>query len=213
MKYQSFFHWVPALLILLVFSACNTPDAETETESTEGIGEVNKQVNEVPIEKFNKTPKVISGAVEGAPAPNLSPVQEPLPEKVDAILSRESIVIFSQRIMEEMPDELEFTQTELKHYKGPGDWSAFVVRYVTKPGGVHMVIYGAYESPDKVYWASGVAGRASDYSISAVEAAEGGAVLYGMMEGENPFRAKITAESVEVTVAAHSQDMPADTSK
>lgn len=192
-------------LLLVMLTSCNSGESNGEsgdTDSTtvlksEPIGKVNEEVNALPNESFNKKMEKQEQAFE-MPETNLSPVDAKLPEKVDAILSRESIVIFSQRIMEEMPDEMEFSQVSQQVFAGPDNWNAFMVRYITRPGNVNMVIFGAYQGENQILWGSDLGNATEDYAFTAIAPADGGVDLFGKMEDGRAFKLSLSSGSLNL---------------
>lgn len=191
-----------SLAVGLGFTACQSGTGTPETPPTdsvlvaEPIGETNEAVNKMADNLFNKPVTESQVAQVQLPATNLAPNAAPLPELLDATLSRESIVVFSQKIMTEMPDEIEFVQERSEHFAGPNGWNAFRVQYSTRPGKIGMVIYGAYQQADQALWASEVSSGLRITQLLAVEPAEGGVTIYGKYSDESPFSATITASGV-----------------
>lgn len=183
-------------------SSCKSGGETTETNDStlvsEPIGETNLAVNEMADNLFNKAVTEEQVASITLPEANLSPDASPLPEMVDATLSRESIVVFSQKIMTEMPDEVEFVQERAEHFTGPDGWKAFRVQYSTRPGRIGMVIYGGYKSEKEAIWASEVSSGLKIASLSSIAPVEGGITVYGKYSDDSAFSATITASGVQL---------------
>jgi hypothetical protein len=116
-----------------------------------------------------------------------------MPEWLDQIISRESIVHFAQGILEAMPDEVEFAQSGSSLLDGPDGWHAFVVRFSTRPSNASILIYGAYKSEEESYWAGTFAKSALDFEPYGLKAVEGGVEMAGMYkEGDKSHHYKAT---------------------
>lgn len=175
-----------------------TTEGNDSTLVSEPIGATNEAVNNLADNLFNKPVTVQEIATIALPASNLSPNAAPLPEILDATLSRESIVVFSQKIMAEMPDEVEFVQERSEHFTGPDGWNAFRIQYSTRPGKIGMVIFGAYQKPEQALWGSEVSSGLKITDLVAVQPAEGGVTVMGKYSDGSPFSATINANGVDL---------------
>lgn len=176
--------------ILIMLSGCgggeasgNGGDGADTTKSREAVPvEVEDYgVNNMPDELFNKEQLVEeTGSIE-LPGQNLNVSQGAVPPWLEAILSRESIVVFWQRIVQQNPDESEFLQKEMKQYSGDSPWTGYYVKYRTRPGNHTMIIYGAYQNQDNAFWTSHADTGSVSFSLMGIKELEGRPVLYGDM--------------------------------
>lgn len=150
-----------ALICCLLFASC-TPNAENNGDNQEGskpeVVKVEPQefpVNKIPETQFGKVAKWEDVASIDVPdAANLKPDEEKFPDWLDAIISRESIVLFANTVLSQLEEEVEFVQAGQQHYAGPEGWKAFHVQFNTRPSNANMVIFGAYKSESESYWGS-----------------------------------------------------------
>ncbi len=206
------FKYIPFSLVLLasifLLSSCGGGEAGADNDGgqagtdSSGPTEVikvepqNFPVNDLPDSYFGKT----NTEVKKKPSPsllinNLSEIGEGYPEWLDAIVSRESIVIFASQILAQMPDEVEFVQTTQKHYQADDAWRGFKVLFTTRPSNVNIFILGAYQSEDEVYWMSMVEKEAVSLGLEYIVPAEEGVTIKGKL-GDNPFATTIQKETV-----------------
>jgi hypothetical protein len=151
-------------------------------------------VNNLPDSLFGKVPAISNEKVKLGEA-NLTAETGVLPDWLDQILSRESIVLFAKGILATMPDEVEFVQTESKLYAGPGGWKAFSVNFTTRPSNASMVVFGAYMDESQSYWASKSDKGKLAMTLKTVKAMDGGVELWGEWTHNTPavpFHAKLT---------------------
>ncbi|MFM2375607.1 MAG: hypothetical protein RLZZ165_704 [Bacteroidota bacterium] len=163
----------------------------------------NFPVNDLPDSIFGKqvVVKVEKGLKLGSA--NLVAGKGALPDWLDQITSRESIVRFADGILKSMPDEVEFFQTGNALYDGPDGWKVFSLNYGTRPSEASMIVYGAYLDEQRSYWASQSDTSKLAMTLKAVKAADNGVELWGeWTQGEKPvpFHAILTKEK---TILAH----------
>lgn len=172
---------------------------ETSNDSTEVIKvePQNFPVNELPDSYFGKEVTEADLNAGDATENNLSLLQEGYPEWLDAIISRESIVIFASKILSEMPEEVEFVQTTQKHYMASDDWKGFKVLFTTRPSNVNIFIMGAYQTEDNPVWMSVIEKEAISVGLESIAPDGEGVMLKGKM-GEKPFAASLKKESVSL---------------
>lgn len=191
--------------MLIVATGCGggTQDGDKTKDSidTPQVVKVEPQnfpVNNLPDSIFGK--KVTQTVEKGlkAGASNLTTATGTLPDWLDQIVSRESIVLFTNSILATMPDEVEFVQSGSTLYDGPDGWKAFVVNYETRPSNAGMIVYGAYLNEDQSYWASQSDKGKLDMTLKTVKAVDKGAELWGeWTQGAKPvpFHAILTKSS------------------
>ncbi|MEM7037580.1 MAG: hypothetical protein AAF570_11425, partial [Bacteroidota bacterium] len=154
-------------------------------------------VNELPETQFGKsTTEAEDGSVAKPVANNFSRFPNDVPAWLEAIISRESIVIFASRVLSEMPDEVEFIQAGQSHYSTADEsWKAFVTTFTTRPSNAYITIYGAYADEDKSYWASHFS-KDGPLNIEIMDAAptEGGVILKGIRNVGNNAQEAYEAE-------------------
>lgn len=182
-------------------AASNDGDVEeADTNKTEVIKvePQNFPVNELPDSYFGKTVSSIKGSPgDSETVNNLSEIGEGYPEWLDAIVSRESIVVFASQILAQMPDEVEFVQTTQKHYQASDAWRGFKVLFTTRPSNVNIFILGAYQSEDEVYWMSLIEKEPKSFGLEFIGPKGKGIVVKGKI-GNDPFEANIEKETVAV---------------
>lgn len=162
----------------------------------------NFPVNNLPDSLFGKKPVLAVEKGLKLGTANLTVATGTLPDWLDQILSRESIVLFAQGVLATMPDEVEFVQTGSSLYDGPEGWKAFVVNYSTRPSEAGMVVYGAYLSEDQSYWASQTDKAKLAMTLKTVKAADQGVELWGeWTQGPNPQPFHATLTKTATTVA------------
>ncbi len=188
--------------------ADSTGGGDTDTTAVIKVEPQNFPVNELPDAYFGKEvikEKLNSPAGAGN---NLTMIGEPFPTWLDAIISRESIVMFANKILAEMPEELEFVQTSQQHYQAPQAWRGFKVLFTTRPSNVNIFIMGAYKDEENVYWMSLVERDAISVGIenimpiisdNSADMSQGndmqsGVMLIGKM-GDAPFTAFLERET------------------
>jgi predicted small secreted protein len=170
----------------LVFAGCENGTAGEggDSDSTEVVkvkpSEQDFPVNKIPDDEFGKAGEWQDDDEVSLPAEsNLSVVGEKFPDWLDAIISRESIVLFAQKVLGAMPDEVEFVQSGQKHYQGPEGWRAFYVHFNTRPSNANLVIYGGYQNENKVWWSSGFSKSGIDMEWSHIAPSDNGILLQG----------------------------------
>lgn len=190
--------------ILVAFSGCGGGtqggDKSHDSIDTPQIVKVEPQnfpVNDLPDTIFGKelTQTTEKGLKLGAE--NLTAGTATLPDWLDQILSRESIVQFANGILSKMPDEVEFVQTASVHYDGPDNWKAFVVSFGTRPSDASIVVFGAYLDEERSYWASQSDKGKLSMTLKTVKAADKGVELWGewtQTTKPTPFHAILTKE-------------------
>jgi predicted small secreted protein len=157
-------------------------------------------VNNLPDSLFGKWPAHSNERVKLGEA-NLTAQTGVLPDWLDQILSRESIVLFANGILRTLPDEVEFVQTESTQYTGPDGWKAFVVNFTTRPSNAAMVVYGAYLDEQKSYWASHSDKGKLAMTLKTVKANDNGVELWGEWTQDTPatpFHATLTKNKTTI---------------
>jgi hypothetical protein len=173
------------LVLALPFSACDSGSQGEggDGDSTEVVkvqpSEQDFPVNKIPDDEFGKAAEWQEDAALTLPESNLQVAADKFPGWLDAIISRESIVLFAQKVLGEMPEEVEFVQTGQKHYQGPDGWKAFYVHFNTRPSNAHLVIYGGYKDENQAWWSSGFNKSAIDIDWSSIAPSENGVLLHG----------------------------------
>ena len=191
--------------------ADSTGGGATDTTAVIKVEPQNFPVNELPDSYFGK--EVIKTSLNSPTGAgnNLSAIGEPYPSWLDAIISRESIVIFANKILAEMPEEVEFVQTNQRHYQAPEAWRGFKVLFTTRPSNVNIFIMGAYKDEESVYWMSTVEKEPLSVGIENImeimsdnsaqmsqdDQVQSGVMLMGKM-GDAPFTAYIEKEKVQL---------------
>ena len=196
-----------ALTLALTLAGCGggTQDGDKTHDSidTPQVVKVEPQnfpVNDLPDSLFGKVATVKKATVK-APAANLTANQSPLPDWLDQIVSRESIVLFAKGILNSMPDEVEFIQSGSTHYDGPDGWKAFAVAFSTRPSEASMVVYGAYQDEQRSYWASTTDKGKMTMALKAAAPKDGGVELWGestLGDKAAPFHAVLAKASTTV---------------
>jgi hypothetical protein len=161
-------------------------------------------VNAIPDNQFGKPlPESIDPSVGAVPAA-LPLRAEKLPESVDAIVSRESIVQFG-KIMAASPDELEFVQQESKLFDAGKGCTAYYATFKTRPSEFGMVVFGAYLNDTESYWASTYRKGPMSILLGAATAVEGGMEIRGGISTDAdpnmPFKAVLKKESGTIAYA------------
>ncbi len=161
----------------------------------------NFPVNNLPDSIFGKKvdQKVAKDIKLGAS--NLTAATGTLPDWLDQILSRESIVLFANGILATMPDEVEFVQSGSTLYDGPEGWKAFVVNFNTRPSNAGMIVYGAYLNEEQSYWASQSDKGKLAMTLKTVKGMDKGAELGGeWTQGAKPvpFSAVLTKSATTI---------------
>lgn len=196
---------VLSLILTLIGCGGGTQDGDKthDTIDTPQVVKVEPQnfpVNDLPDSLFGKLATVKKGTVK-APAANLTANQTPLPDWLDQIVSRESIVLFAKGILNSMPDEVEFVQSSSTHYDGPDGWKAFCVAFSTRPSEASMVVYGAYQDEQRSYWASTTDKGKMSMALKAAAAKDNGVELWGestLGDKATPFHAVLAKSSTTV---------------
>lgn len=171
--------------------ASNNP-SETPTEVIK-VEPQDFPSNDIPDSHFGKEVALRKSLRLGEP--NLKLSANPVPEWLDAIISRESIVVFASQIMAEMPNEVEFVQSTQKHYEGSDGVFAFKTLFSTRPSNANIFIYGAYTAEDNVYWTSMVKKDAISLAMDHASNEENSMFISGKI-GERPFAVSIEKEMV-----------------
>lgn len=159
-------------------------------------------VNKLPESQFNKTiEKSVDEGLEPATGA-LATSPGKFPDWLEAIISRESIVIFASKVLEAMPEEVEFVQAGQTHLDGGTGWKAFTVTFNTRPSNATILVYGAYENEENSYWASDYSAGAAGMRINGLEAMDGGVKMmgsayFGGEENAANFSAELTKETVK----------------
>lgn len=178
---------------------------EGDSDTTAQVVKVEPQdfpVNELPESYFGKTVTVAQEKGLKVTSANIMQGTGAFPEWLDQIISRESIVQFAQGILKDMPDELEFVQNSSATFDGPDNWKVFVVNFTTRPSSASIVIYGAYSSEEKSYWAAQNSKGKLTMDVKNVLPTEKGVEIMGeWTHGEKPvaFRANLTKETATIT--------------
>jgi hypothetical protein len=188
--------------MLILAAGCNgaSQDGDKTKDSidTPQVVKVEPQdfpVNDLPDSLFGKALTTTEEKGLKVTPSKLIPVTSPLPEWLDQILSRESIVLFSTGILKDMPDEVEFVQTASSINDAGGNLNTFVVQYSTRPSNANMVVYGGYTDESHAYWASQASKDKLDMRIQAAKAIDGGVELLGEWAKSPtavPFKATLT---------------------
>jgi|GEM_PF-5345861 len=152
--------------------------------------------NEIPDSYFGKD-VALSRSLQPGEA-NLKLSSNPVPAWLDAIISRESIVMFASEVMVTMPDEVEFVQATQKHYEGSDGIFAFKTLFTTRPSNANIFIYGAYTAEDNVYWTSEVRPEATSLAMDHASATDNGMLVSGKF-GEKAFVVSLEKEAVTMT--------------
>lgn len=136
-------------------------------------------VNDLPDSLFGKVPQVKAEPSLKVTPGALTETRTSLPEWLDQILSRESIVLFANGILGSLPEEVEFVQSSsIVHDAGDG-LKAFVVSYTTRPSSASMVVYGGWRSEEQSYWASYSSKEKLEVKVEAAQATANGVELSG----------------------------------
>ncbi len=152
-------------------------------------------VNELEDALFGKAVTISEEKGLKVAATKLIPVNTPLPEWLDQIISRESIVLFAQGILKEMPEEVEFVQTSSKLMDAGNGLSVFLVNFSTRPSNASMIVYGGYMDESKSYWASQTSKEKLEMNIQGATATADGVELVGEWTKTPkalPFKATLT---------------------
>lgn len=197
-----------ALAVGLLFtgSGCNNGGNSSDGHDSIDTPQVvkvepqNFPVNELPENYFGK--KIAREEMKGfsLPAASLQPSAATMPEWLDQIISRESIVHFAQGILNAMPDEVEFTQSGSSLYDGADGWHAFVVRFATRPSNASILIYGGFKSEEESYWAGTFSKDALDFEPVDLKAVDGGVEMAGIYKegGKNHhYKAVVKKDATE----------------
>lgn len=206
-----------ALALCFLFASCsesaesagdkdNTPaDSVSDREVVEvkATDARDYPVNNLPDNYFFKQPERIAVKNLLAEKENLNISPNKMPEGVEQIISRESIVLFSLGIMNELPDEVEFAQTSQTVMKADNGWNAFQVTYTTRPSNAKMLIYGAYKDAETVFWTSEYDKENVAVELKYVSGDDNEVVLQGTrVEGKavdgELFQATIGKDAVEL---------------
>lgn len=166
----------------------------------------NFPVNELPENYFGKQISKEEAKGLKLPEKSLKPSTAAMPEWLDQIISRESIVHFAQGILETMPDEVEFAQNGSTLYDGPEGWHAFTVRFGTRPSNAAILIFGAYKSEEESYWAGTFAKESLDFEPYAAKAVEGGVELTGLYkqgEQQHNYQVLLKKDATLAKSSAH----------
>lgn len=200
-----------ALAFVLSTSGCNSGASTAESSTNDGdstqIVKVEPQdfpVNELPESYFGKQVSVTEEAGLKVTAANLMQSTGNLPDWLDQIISRESIVQFAQGILKDMPEELEFVQTASSIFDGPDGWKVFVVNFSTRPSSAAIIIYGAYLNEEKSYWAAQHSKGKLHMDLKHLEAGDGKVAMMGEWthgEKAKPFKVTLTKESASMAQA------------
>lgn len=199
---------------MLVFTLAGC-EAGTKTDNAgEGDADTSAQivkvepqdfpVNELPESYFGKKVTIAQEKGLKVTSANIMQGAGGFPEWLDQIISRESIVQFAQGILKDMPDELEFVQTSSSSFDGPDSWKVFVVNFSTRPSNASIVVYGAYASEEKSYWAAQNSKSSMNMDVKNVLPTENGVEIMGeWTQGDKgvPFRANLTKETATMTEA------------
>ena len=178
------------------------PVVSTEEEEPEVIKVVPQDfpINELSDAWFGKEVVMENGFSDDRIGNPLSETASPLPEWLDQIISRESIVAFNQHILAQMPDELQFSQVAERKYTGTDGWEAFLVEFETNPSRKVISIMGAYKSETESYWLSEVLPQRVDMTLTQIAEEPEGAVLWGKKDGKE-FRAVVKKETAVMATA------------
>lgn len=123
-----------------------------------------------------------------------------VPDWLDQIISRESIVAFNKNVLAQHPNEVQFSQTSQRSFGTTEGWNAFLTEFETKPTGFIIAVMGAYKNEDESYWMSEVLPSRTEMSLQALQEIEGGALLFGR-KGEQSFTSSIKKETATMTVS------------
>jgi hypothetical protein len=175
------------LAFALVISACEggaSSENENAAENQPEVVKVEPQeqdfpVNKIPDDEFGKAAAWEDAAVEVPAEKNLSASDEKFPDWLDAIISRESIVLFAQRVLSEMPEEVEFVQSGQQHMTGPDGWKAFSVQFNTRPSNANLIIYGGYMNENDSWWASDYTKGSTSIDWTHISKSDNGVMLHG----------------------------------
>ncbi len=195
-----------ALTGMLIFAAGCTGgtqggDKDKDSIDTTQVVKVEPQdfpVNELSDSLFGKALTVTEEKGLKIVPTKLIPVTTAMPEWLDQIVSRESIVLFAQGILKDMPDEVEFVQTSSNLYDAGNGLSVFAVNFGTRPSNASMVIYGGYLDEAKSYWASQSSKEKLEMSLKGATAMADGVELVGewvKTPKAVPFKATLTKTS------------------
>jgi hypothetical protein len=196
-----FFASLALLGILVVVTGCNggaqDGDKTKDSVDTPQVVRVEPQnfpVNELPDSLFGKAITTTEEKGLKTTTTQLTAVAGTMPEWLDQIISRESIVRFGNPILQEMPDEVEFVQTGSTLYDAGDNLFAFVVTFSTRPSNVSMVVYGGYMDEERSYWASQSSKDKLEMSLKGAKATTDGVELHGEWTGAKtvPFKANLT---------------------
>jgi hypothetical protein len=177
---------VTLLGMLLLTAGCNNGsqdgDKSKDTIDTTQVVTVTPQdfpVNELADSLFGKPLTVTEEKGLKSTGVALIPVNQAMPEWLDQILSRESIVLFANGILKEMPEEVEFVQTNSVIYDAGEGLKAFVVNFSTRPSNASMIVYGGYMDEARSYWASQSSKEKLEMSVKGAKATADGVELVG----------------------------------
>ena len=155
-------------------------------------------VNELPDSLFGKALTTTEEKGLKVAQTKLIPSSNPMPEWLDQIVSRESIVLFAQGILKDMPDEVEFVQTSSSLMDAGNGLSVFLVNFSTRPSNASMLVYGGYKDEANSYWASQSAKEKLDMKLLGATALDNGVELVGEWAKTPkavPFKATLTKTS------------------
>jgi hypothetical protein len=201
---------------VLLLGGCggnSTPTEGTDSTKTDSTTVVKVEPQEFPVNKlpdnyFGKKPTASVDKSIKITSGNLSQSSTPLPEWLDQILSRESIVVFAQGVLVELPDDVEFVQTQSIHYDATDGWKAFCVNFDCRPSNgpanAAIVIYGAFQSEEKCYWASAYAKGKLTMDLKSVKPTDNGVEVMGEWTHQPKpiaFRANLTKEATAIAQA------------
>ncbi|HHG84161.1 MAG TPA: hypothetical protein ENJ82_05365 [Bacteroidetes bacterium] len=174
-------------LICCLFLASCTPVADNKGDDSNSpdpeVVKVEPQdfpVNKIPESQFGKAANWEEVMAINLPdAANLVASDTKFPDWLDAIISRESIVLFANKVLSSMSEEVEFVQSGQQHLTGPDGWNAFYVHFNTRPSNGQMVIFGGYKSETEVYWGSDFGANAISMAWTRIAPSEMGVELMG----------------------------------
>ena len=144
-----------------LFFACGSSEGEASGETTDTLVSIDKETdpdvyaaNEMADDLFGKKVNQTENPDLELPETNVSTMSGEMPGWLEAIISRESIVLFANGILSVSPDEAEFAQQEQVQYETEGGMKGFHVRFTTRPNNYTMAIYGIYTNQDDLKWAT-----------------------------------------------------------
>lgn len=144
----------------LMFS-CGSSEGETNESGADTLVSIDKETdpdvfaaNEMSDDLFGKVINQSENPDLELPATNVSTMSGEMPGWLEAIISRESIVLFATGILSISADEAEFAQQEQVQYSTEGGLNGFHVRFTTRPNNYTMVIYGVYSNQNDLNWAT-----------------------------------------------------------